>query len=97
MLKLMSGRLSDYSDYDYNSSDEEWRASHSRRPSVAKPKGHARSGSKSQAYTSLEDDGHAKKGLLDPNDPFGDPFADDNDTPVGEKQRMTCELNLVRR
>ncbi|ORX40626.1 hypothetical protein BD324DRAFT_611568 [Kockovaella imperatae] len=84
------GGLSDYSDYDYNSSDDEWRASRSRRPSMAAGPSHAKSSGQANHYRSLADDGtHAKKGLLDSNDPFGDPFADDNDTPLGEKQRMT--------
>lgn len=35
----------------------------------------------------MDDEG--SKGLLDPNDPFGDPFGDDNaTTPRHEKQRM---------
>ena len=43
-------------------------------------------------YRSLEEEGGlGRKGLLDPNDPFGDPFADD-ETPMQEKQRMTCEF-----
>lgn len=79
---------SDYSDYDYNSSDDEWRqrhASRSRRQSQAGP-----SSSGQDRYSALRDDGaHGKKGLLDPNDPFGDPFADD-DTPLQEKPRMGC-------
>lgn len=85
-----SGTLSDYSDYEYDSSDEEWRTKQqvrSRRQSRAGPSG----GSSSKQYAALEDDGHGKRGLLDPNDPFGDPFADDNDTPHQEKQRMQCE------
>ena len=85
-----SGTLSDYSDYDYNSSDEEWRTKiRSRRQSRAGPSGGA--GKQDRGYATLEDDGHGKRGLLDPNDPFGDPFADDADTPHHEKQRMQCE------
>jgi hypothetical protein len=45
-------------------------------------------------WASLDDDQSSihRGGLLDPNDPFGDPFADDNDTPLHEKQRMQCRL-----
>jgi hypothetical protein len=45
-------------------------------------------------WASLEDDQASvhRGGLLDPNDPFGDPFADDNDTPLHEKQRMQCKF-----
>jgi len=44
-------------------------------------------------WASLEDDSSSihRSGLLDPNDPFGDPFADDNDTPLQENKRMQCE------
>ncbi|KAK8853196.1 hypothetical protein IAR55_003898 [Kwoniella newhampshirensis] len=85
---LNQGSLSDFSDYD--SSDAEWQAAHgrsaanSRRPSVAAPAKKA-----SRDYATLDDDyGQGKSGLLDPNDPFGDPFADEGDTPMQEKQRM---------
>nr|XP_031860429.1 uncharacterized protein CI109_004039 [Kwoniella shandongensis]KAA5527501.1 hypothetical protein CI109_004039 [Kwoniella shandongensis] len=85
---LNQGSLSDFSDYD--SSDAEWQAAHgrsaanSRRPSVAAPAKKA-----SRDYANLDDDyGQGKSGLLDPNDPFGDPFADEGDTPMQEKQRM---------
>ncbi|WVW86142.1 hypothetical protein I302_108183 [Kwoniella bestiolae CBS 10118] len=99
------GSLSDFSDYDYNSSDEEWRASHqksrsrgpSRRQSLAaEPKQQQRQ-PPARDYEALEDDllgtsaPGGRKGLLDPNDPFGDPFADDNDTPIQENRRMQCE------
>ncbi|WWC71991.1 uncharacterized protein I206_105950 [Kwoniella pini CBS 10737] len=89
--------LSDYSDYDYNSSDDDWRAQQqsrsrgpSRRQSIAAGGGRQAS---QRDYASLEDEfgtslGQGKKGLLDPNDPFGDPFADDNDTPIQENRRM---------
>lgn len=45
-------------------------------------------------WASLDDDASSihRGGLLDPNDPFGDPFADDNDTPLQERQRMQCKL-----
>ncbi|WWC64596.1 uncharacterized protein I303_107207 [Kwoniella dejecticola CBS 10117] len=92
------GSLSDYSDYDYNSSDEEWRTSHqsrsrgpSRRQSLAGGAGGNARQPPAREYASLEDEfgtSQGKKGLLDPNDPFGDPFADDNDTPVQENRRM---------
>lgn len=66
--------------------------SHSRRQSVQ----HGAIGGSSSAshphstdYRSLDNDGLGKKGLLDPNDPFGDPFADD-ETPAQEKPRMEC-------
>lgn len=79
-----SRSLSDFSDYD--SSEDEYQARRSRRQSFAKP---AR---QEPAYRSLEEEGGVgRKGLLDPNDPFGDPFADDIETPVQERQRMNCE------
>ena len=34
--------------------------------------------------------------MLDPDDPFGDPFADDNDTPMQERPRMHCECGIER-
>lgn len=81
----------DYSDNDYNSSDDDWREKHaarSRRQSRAEP-----SSGRGDRYSSLDDGGHGKKGLLDPNDPFGDPFAgEDDDTPMHEKPRMGCEF-----
>jgi len=45
----------------------------------------------------LEDDSSSihRSGLLDPNDPFGDPFADDNDTPLQENKRMQCESTCL--
>ncbi|BEJ17938.1 hypothetical protein CspHIS471_0702150 [Cutaneotrichosporon sp. HIS471] len=90
--------LSDFSDYD--SSDDEWRATHSRRSSrqVAGPsrgnhgqlygdgnfEPYAPSGD--TGYAELEEEGD-KDRLLD--DPFGDPFGDDQaTTPRHEKQRM---------
>lgn len=46
-------------------------------------------------WASLDDDASSihRSGLLDPNDPFGDPFADDNDTPLQENKRMQCKLS----
>lgn len=75
-------------------------ASHSRRGSVQYGgAGASGTGSRSrrqsmkQEYRSLDDD-NGKQGrrtrLLDPNDPFGDPFADDGETPQQEKRRMQC-------
>jgi hypothetical protein len=48
-------------------------------------------------WASLDDDASSihRGGLLDPNDPFGDPFADDNDTPLQERQRMQCKSNDI--
>jgi hypothetical protein len=88
--------LSDYSDYDYDSSEDEWRAAHPNR----KPAHHSSAGPSRQAssqrprdYAALDEETGAqgRHGLLDPNDPFGDPFADEQDTPVQEKPRMQCE------
>jgi hypothetical protein len=46
---------------------------------------------KAQQYSSLGDDNeYGRAGLLDDNDPFGDPFAGD-ETPVHERSRMQCE------
>ncbi|OCF38205.1 hypothetical protein I317_07245 [Kwoniella heveanensis CBS 569] len=87
------GSLSDFSDYD--SSDPEYQAysrsrAASRRQSLAAPAGHRQA--PPREYASLEDDyPQGRSGLLDPNDPFGDPFADENDTPIQEKKRMQCE------
>lgn len=87
--------LSDFSDYD--SSDDEYRAA------AARSRGHSRTNSSRQQYSEFDayapasgsgeytalDEETQHKGLLDPNDPFGDPFADDNAaTPRTEKQRM---------
>jgi hypothetical protein len=107
-MLICHSSLSDYSDYDYDSSDNEWRAAHpsSRRQSAQHPgiavdsSSHHTSAHRSQQrppreYASLEDDVDprgGRQGLLDPNDPFGDPFADDMETPVQEKPRMQCEL-----
>ncbi|WVR00260.1 hypothetical protein IAU59_007403 [Kwoniella sp. CBS 9459] len=90
---LNQGSLSDFSDYD--SSDPEYQAvsrsrAASRRQSLAAPAGQRQP--RPREYASLEDDyPQGRSGLLDPNDPFGDPFADDNDTPIQEKKRMQCE------
>lgn len=89
--ELTGGRsLSDYSD-DYDSSDEEWQRARSRRQSLAGQK--AQPKAQDREWATLDDDQSSihRGGLLDPNDPFGDPFADDNDTPVHERQRMQCE------
>ncbi len=79
-------------------------ASHSRRGSVQY--GHAgasgtgsrsRRQSMKQEYRSLDDDNGKQGGrtrLLDPSDPFGDPFADDGETPQQEKRRMQCGLGV---
>lgn len=84
--------LSDFSDYD--SSDAEWQAAHgsgtvaNKKASTAGPSSHV-----TREYASLEDDFSGKSGLLAKEDdnPFGDPFADELDTPVQEKQRLQCE------
>ncbi|KIR53498.1 hypothetical protein I315_04091 [Cryptococcus gattii Ru294] len=83
------GSLSDFSDYD--SSDAEWQAAHgsgtvaNKKASTAGPSSHV-----TRDYASLEDDFSGKSGLLAKEDdnPFGDPFADELDTPVQEKQRL---------
>lgn len=90
--------LSDFSDYD--SSEDEWRATHSRQQSRQYDYRHNYGGSSSKnpdpqegnTYQSLEDE-FGSKGLLDPNDPFGDPFADDEEatTPHQEKPRQECK------
>jgi hypothetical protein len=104
--------LSDFSDYDYDSSDQEYRASHSRRASLGPPsrreslaatsKGHA--AVQQPLYRSLEDqeaDAPSQTaGLLDPNDPFADP--DDFLGSIGgsstgkAQERMECELHSRR-
>ena len=92
-----AGSLSDYSDYEYDSSDEEWRQRHtsrSRRQSRTAP-GNSTGAFKESSYASLDDEGQGKSGLLDPNDPFSDPFADETETPVHEKPRMGCECKKV--
>lgn len=87
--------LSDFSDYD--SSDDDYRRSKSRRQSTAQaPAAAAKRGSVS--YRTLEEEGgHGRKGLLDPNDPFGDPFADvdELETPIQERPRMQCECSTA--
>ncbi|KAE8539433.1 hypothetical protein D1P53_004533 [Cryptococcus gattii VGV] len=83
------GSLSDFSDYD--SSDAEWQAAHgsgtvaNKKASTVGPSSHV-----TREYASLEDDFIGKSGLLAKEDdnPFGDPFADELDTPVQEKQRL---------
>ncbi|TYJ54213.1 hypothetical protein B9479_005139 [Cryptococcus floricola] len=91
------GSLSDFSDYD--SSDAEWQAAHG--PSALAHKrasiSHAAAAGKGKGkervtdYAELDDE-FGRSGLLDDKDeeanPFGDPFADEADTPVQEKQRM---------
>ena len=87
----IDGSPSDFSDYEYDSSDDEWRQKHpsrSRRQSRAGPSGSSRYDT---GYAALEEDKQSRGGLLDPNDPFGDPFADETDTPMQEKPRMQCE------
>jgi hypothetical protein len=94
---VLSSSLSDFSDYD--SSEEEYRAAHSRKASrgaastfdpyasasASSSRGAGANANYDQAaYRSLEDEG-ADQGLMDPNDPFGDPFADDNES---GKRRM---------
>jgi len=93
--ELIQSTLSDYSD-NYDSSDEEWQRARSRRQSVVGQKAAPPPQQKQQQnreWASLEDDSSSvhRSGLLDPNDPFGDPFADDNDTPLYENKRMQCE------
>ncbi|OWZ72599.1 hypothetical protein AYX14_01923 [Cryptococcus neoformans] len=83
------GSLSDFSDYD--SSDAEWQAAHGS-GAVANKKAPAAGPSSRvpREYASLEDDYPGQSGLLEKEDdnPFGDPFADELDTPVQEKQRL---------
>jgi hypothetical protein len=82
-MVLMPNR--DLSDYD--SSDEEWRASQSRAKAPAAAAAPKRAPA---AYRSLDDDNApTRKSLLDPNDPFGDED-DELQTPVQERQRMQC-------
>ena len=83
--------LSDFSDYD--SSEDEY---HERAASHRQTTSHGTSAPPSKrnsvAYRALEQQGgQGRKGLLDPNDPFGDPFADENDTPMQERPRMQCK------
>ncbi|GFZ48656.1 hypothetical protein JCM24511_06405 [Saitozyma sp. JCM 24511] len=88
-----AGSLSDYSDYDYDSSEDEWRAAHpNRKPAHQSSAGPSRQASSQRPrdYAALDEETgtQGRHGLLDPNDPFGDPFADEQDTPVQEKPRM---------
>lgn len=87
--------MSDFSDYD--SSDAEWQAAHGS-GAVANKKAPAAGPSSRvpREYASLEDDYPGQSGLLEKEDdnPFGDPFADELDTPVQEKQRLQCECGL---
>ena len=63
---------------------------------MAAPQAKSGRGQMDKSYRSLEDDGtQMKKGLLDRDDPFGDPFGDDNDTPYQERPRMECEANFL--
>ena len=87
---LISSSLSDFSDYD--SSDEEWRMAHGR------PAAPAASGRKSgpssrrpshNAYAQMDEEPVQRKSLLS-----DDPFADDMDTPVQERQRMQCKSSI---
>lgn len=107
LSKLTQSRsLSDFSDYD--SSDEEYRRGHSRQNSrAANSRTHSRHnsdfdpyGSSSRhpdpaGYAALEEEG-GKQGLLSADDPFGDPFGDDNAarTPQHERQRMECKCGF---
>ena len=97
-VELIQSRLSDYSD-GYDSSDDEWQRARSRRQSMAGQKAPPPQQRQQQnrEWASLDDDASSihRGGLLDPNDPFGDPFADDNDTPLQERQRMQCKLSLI--
>lgn len=92
VLLMLCRALSDYSE-DYDSSDDEWQRARSRRQSMAKSQPKAESSTRDREWAALDDDQSSinQSGLLDPNDPFGDPFADDNDTPIHERQRMQCE------
>jgi hypothetical protein len=60
----------------------------SRRQSVQDPHKYPQ-----QDYQAL-DDNVGRRGLLDPDDPFSDPFGDD-ETPAQEKPRMECECHLA--
>lgn len=104
-LAHLSRSLSDFSDYD--SSDEEYRRGHSRQNSRAQSRHnsdfdpYASSSSRHpdpSGYAALEEEG-GKQSLLSADDPFGDPFADDNAarTPQHEKQRMECEFSSIAR
>lgn len=88
--------LSDYSD-DYDSSDDEWQRARSRRQSLAGQKPKPAPQAREREWATLDDDQSSihRGGLLDPNDPFGDPFAADDDTPMHERQRMQCGSSLA--
>lgn len=60
---------------------------------MAGQKAQPKANTRDREWATLDDDQSSihRSGLLDPNDPFGDPFADDNDTPMHERQRMQCE------
>jgi hypothetical protein len=91
------GSLSDFSDYD--SSEDEYRAAH-----AAHVKSHSRKSSRSydyagssrhpdtSTYAALEDE-QAGAGLMDPNDTFGDPFADENET-LGQSRRRLEHVEI---
>lgn len=86
---IIFSSLSDFSDYD--SSDEEYRRrsqAASRRQSASAPRAYAQ-----QDYQAL-DDNVGRAGLLDPDDPFSDPF--DDETPAQEKPRMECQSPSLR-
>ncbi len=81
--------MSDFSDYD--SSDDE-----RRQPAQARRQSTSQGGKRNEvSYRAVEEEsGHGRKGLLDPNDPFGDPFADGLETPMQERPRMQCAYTM---
>ncbi|GAA5854687.1 hypothetical protein JCM8547_004940 [Rhodosporidiobolus lusitaniae] len=82
------GSLSDYSDYS-SETDEYSSDSSSIRASTAGPSGTSSTPARSYAqYVREEDERTGKgKGLLEPDDPFADPFADGNEE-VGDYEVM---------
>lgn len=99
--------LSDFSDYDYDSSDAEYRTrsrAASRRQSLASggPSG-ARGGYVEQpSYAALDDDREGDAALLDPNDPFADPTdflgsIGSGSASAKAKERMECKFGAGRR
>lgn len=94
--------LSDFSDYDYDSSDAEYRTRSrvaSRRQSLAAggPSGGRGGYVEQPSYAALDDDREGDAGLLDPNDPFADPTdflgsIGGGSSGTKAKERMECKL-----
>jgi hypothetical protein len=91
--------LSDFSDgiADYDSSDEEYRQSKSRRQSYAAPPPQSRSRRQSQSQPMSPNTARRAPPAQPAAQQYrslrdDDPFADDGETPVQENKRMQCEF-----